>query len=120
MSGLRGYDAWLTRDPWSDMPDIPMPGDPFYPTCACGAFLRREPDMTPALSAFGRYAKPVPWVTWHVDMAHCDGQTNGDFETGCDTPTHKVHEPHDYEIWATGIHHHTCRRCGRINKVVAG
>ena len=36
------FDAWLTTPP--EQPDIPMPGEPFYPRCDCGAFLKREPN----------------------------------------------------------------------------
>lgn len=36
ISALRGYDAWLTRTPWDDMPDFIVP-----PKCSvCGIFMQ--------------------------------------------------------------------------------
>lgn len=112
---MRGYDAWLTRDPWGDMPDILVPGDKGYPTCECGAWLTREPGKTPQFCAFGIYIPPVEYITWDITMAHCDGKPLYGYETGCDNPTTKVHEPHDYVAWAAQLTHRICKKCGKDN-----
>jgi hypothetical protein len=100
----RGFDAWLTTDPRDNQPDILCPGDKGYPQCSdCGGFLRREPD----LSSSGEITEQCP------GKPEIEG-----FETGCDNPTTKEHEPHTYVAHAWGENHHRCRKCGKDNVLI--
>ena len=94
-AALRGYDAWRTTQP--DAPDLPLPGDPAYPSCgACGAFLRRDADR----------------IDGKTTEALCDGRA-GDYVAECGRAA--SHEPHFFVAHAWGEQHRTCARCGKDN-----
>jgi hypothetical protein len=93
------YDAWLTTQP--EEPDLPMPGDEFYPRCCrCGGFLRRDPDR----------------VTSHEQAGQCDGQPLDFYMTLCGALA--AHEPHTFTVAAWGELHRTCKKCGHENTEV--
>lgn len=65
MSTLRGYDAWVTREPpWYD--DEP----PVYRCCSCGGFLKSEPNGTrEAVSIHRCDGQPTVVTDQHHDEA---------------------------------------------------
>jgi hypothetical protein len=121
MVGLRGLDAWLTREP--DYPE-----EAPQPRCeACGGFLRRSAD------------RREPWE----DTEPCDGQRTEvsyvysdadrevldiigwehigsrywvEYDPVCGLP--EPHEPHDYVVAGGVIEYRTCRRCGAETREV--
>jgi len=100
---MRGYDAWVTREP-DYGPEPPLdPSDPDWPRCeaeadACGAPLQLEPDDSTSC--------------WYPER--CDGRLHEPFGTtpcGEDVP----HEAHFEVVAAWDVHRRVCRTCGRNN-----
>jgi len=76
---------------WPEEQELPFPGDPFYPRCGCGAFLRRDPERT-------GYGELNETCTGNPGASVC----------GKDA----VHDSHVVIVMAWTIDHRTCRRCG--------
>lgn len=127
------FDAWLTTQP--EAPDIPSPGDEFYPRCGkCGAFLKRDEFAT----ITGE--KTMPCDGKRSRLTKCDGRTvewdlgfpwttcgrQEDHEphefvmmldfTQCDRVDE--HEPHDAVMYAWDIEIRLCSRCGHKDERV--
>ena len=96
----RMYDAYVTAGP-PDPPEIPLPGDPHYPTCSdCGCWLKR--DWDPALDQYGELEE------------RCNGFHNGD-ETAPNCGGVRPHEAHTFVTHAWVVHHRICKHCGHDN-----
>ena len=91
---LPGYDAWLTTQP--EPAELPLPGDPSWPRCSCGAFLRRDPDSVSS----GELA------------TRCDGQLHPDVSECGHVRAHRVHI---YTVHTWSTLHRRCTRCGHAN-----
>lgn len=94
MHTLRGYDAWLTRTPWDDYPDMP----PTFRCEGCGRFLKHQPD------------REEPWE----DGFECSGEPDEMGYTDCGQDgAHKAHKA----IMAGGIADvRICPSCGHETK----
>lgn len=96
------YDQWLTTDPASLVPEPPLPGDPSWPRCTCGAWLKLEPERT----------------GYQEDAELCDGKTG--LAWGRETTCGKMHQhqPHTFVDSAWEIAYRTCARCRHENQEV--
>jgi hypothetical protein len=109
------YDQWLTTPP--EAPDIPLPGDEFYPRCGCGAFLVRDVKRELMATLLRRQ-----WITGHVQYGECMGYGEQAEliaqEIGWEPACGKLvsHPPHqDVVVWAWEEIHRICTRCGKEN-----
>ncbi len=98
---FRGYDQWLTTDPFGDYEPL-MPGDPDWPRCSnCGAWLKLEPNFTEGKET----------------TETCDGKWSGgiawSYPPICGNETE--HSPHEFVDQAWGELHRICKKCGHDN-----
>jgi hypothetical protein len=84
-------DHWLTTPP--EEPDVPVPGDAWYPRCSRGHFLPREPER----------------VEGKVEEYRCPGPQDGRV---ADCGSFVCDGPHDYPLHGWEEAHRTCKRCG--------
>jgi hypothetical protein len=98
------YDAWLTTPPEYD--EIPIPGDPEYPTCERGHFLPLNPD----------------WVVTNTVLTECLGQGKGAAplaqEMGWipDCPKLRDHSIHKWTQPVSETEYRVCSRCLNVQR----
>jgi hypothetical protein len=120
MVGLRGLDAWLTREPDYEGQEA------VQPRCgACGGFLsfraeRSEPweDTEPCDGQGTRvadtYTEDDREILDIIGWEHLGETTWIDYDPVCGLPA--IHEPHDYPVAGGTYEYRTCHRCGAETK----
>lgn len=95
-----------------DEPEPPLPGDPNWPRCACGALLRMEPDVIE-----GAPTHP-PCPRHGMEYARCEAAERKTYEVDPDSLSAE-----DWEetrgcigMWLPTYFYRRCRRCQAITR----
>jgi ribosomal protein L37E len=114
---MRGYDAWVTREPdWASY-EAPQP------RCgACGGFLSpraaRSEDWEDVERCDGQrmvvadtYTSLDKAILDIIGWEHLGQVRTTEYDPICGLP--EPHAPHDYVVAGGSIEYRTCRRCGQ-------